>query len=151
MPEIDWVKVSEVVIKVVDFMGDLTTVLIGLASLIAYYRFRKRIAAAVLLLRLNHVNDRVNDLRKTLDLILVAETPKGKSVALRGLFGRLNGQILPLCDIIPELSGLQKKVDAIAHASGALNEPIKQQIVHEIIAKIDQARLAGMNQIVGSE
>jgi hypothetical protein len=122
MQEIDWQQVGVVIAAIVDFLGDFTTVLLGLASLVAYLRLRKQIVAAILLLRLNHVNDRVNDLGKTLDLILTAEITKGKSSALRALFGRLNGQMLPLCDVVPELSDLQKQVDAIAHASGALNE-----------------------------
>lgn len=149
--KIDWHEIFANVASSVDFLGDLTTTLIGLVSLIAFIRYRRKIAAAIRLLRINHVNDRINEIRKTLDLILAEKIPKGRAAELRGLFGRLNGQLVPLCALVPELHKIQEQVESIAHNSGLLNESIKQQISHEIIAQVESSKLLSFNKAVGSK
>ena len=149
MPEIDWIKTANYIASAVDFLGDLTTVLVGLLSAIAFFRYKKKIGAAIKLLRINHINERVSEIRKTLDLILAAEMPKGRAQNVRSLFGRLNGQLLPFCEVVPELKELQGRVDAIAHSAGQLNDPIRQQIAHEIAAKIESSKLLALNSVVG--
>lgn len=151
IPGPDWSAIGGWIAEAVDFSGDLTTTLLGIATLVAFVKYRGKVAAVVRLLRLNHVNDRVAEIRKTLDLILSADIPKGRAAELRGLFGRLNGQLVPFCALMPELESLQKQINTIAHESGQLNEPIKQQIVHQIVAQIESSRLMSMNEIVGSK
>lgn len=149
MPEVDWVKTVSYVVNTVDFLGDLTTVLVGLASVVAFFRYKKKIGSVIKLLRINHVNERVAEIRKTLDLILAAEMPKGRAQNVRSLFGRLNGQLLPFCEIVPELKQLQGRVESIAHGAGQLNDPIRQQIAHEIMANIESSKLLALNSVVG--
>lgn len=149
MPAIDWVKTASNIASLIDFLGDLTTVLVGLMTLIAFFRYKKKIGSAIKLLRINHINERVAEIRKTLDLILVAEMQKGRAQNVRALFGRLNGQLVPFCEVLPELKELQGRVDSIAHGAGQLNEPIRQQIAHEILAKIEGSKLLALNSVVG--
>ncbi len=51
MPEIDWLKTASNIADVVDFLGDLTTVLVGAITIFAFFRYKTKIGAAVKLLK----------------------------------------------------------------------------------------------------
>lgn len=147
-PNIDWGKVLRIVVGVTDFLGDFATVMLGAITVYGLIRYRKKLSATFRILRLEHMTERRKEIAKTLELLDVAIV-KGKSPDTRALFGRLDGQLLALCDVFPEFSDLQKQVSAIAHDGAVLTEAIKQRLIHQISAKFETFKFANMNEIAG--
>lgn len=135
----------------VGFLADLVTALIGGATIYAFLRYRGRISAGLRLLRLNHLNERRDEVRKTLDLIAETRFERTTAKDVRALFGRLNGQVTPLCGVIPELELIQGVIEEIALRNGKLTEPIKQHVVHTVHAQFESARFRSLGQAAGDK
>jgi len=136
-------------VAAIEFIANAATAAIGVATIYAFFRYRRRVSAALRLAKLHHLNDRRNEIRETLSLISLTAIEKGRSLQLRALFGRLNGQLLPLCAVLPELGELQLQAHAIAHENGKLNEAIKQQFVHQVEAQFESCRLQSLGEATG--
>lgn len=148
---IDWPKTIKSIVEVASFSSDSITVIVGLLTLFALLKYKSRFGALLRFLRTNHVNDRVTEVQVTLDLVLSTQIPKGGALMIRSLFGRLNGQILPLLPFVSGLDQLQIQVNSIAHEAGQLNEAIKQQIVHQIKAQLESSKFMNINELIGEQ
>lgn len=138
-------------IVVVGAIADVVTAVIGVATIYAFFRYKNRISAALRLLRLNHMNDRKEEIKKTLDLISDMPFEKKTAKDVRSLFGRLNGQLAPLCEVVPELRAVQVTIEEIALSNGKLTEPIKQHLVHTVHARFESARFKTLGQAAGEK
>lgn len=133
----------------VQVLADLVTVAIGAATIFAFFRYKDRISAAIRLLRLNHLNERREEVKKTLDLLADVPVSKASAKDVRALFGRLNGQITPLCAVVVELTEIQQTIESIALQNGKLTEPIKQTVIHTVHAQFESARYNSLGQAAG--
>lgn len=143
--------VWEVLSGTVSFFSDFLTCILGVATIYAFFRYKGRIAAAIRLLRLSHLNDRSSEVKETLDLILACGIAKGRATELRGLFARLNGQLLPLCDVFQELRDLQVQVEDVAHKNGRLNDAVRQQVVHQIRSQLESIKYTSLSDAAGQK
>lgn len=146
--QVDWSGLRHSAAATVAFFSDLITCVVGGASIYAFFRYRHRVSALLRLLRVHYLNDRISEIKKTLERLESTTITKGGSPESRALFGRLSGQLGPLCSLIPALKPIHDQVDDIALNKGPLTEPIRNKVTYRIEAEIANARLTDITEAV---
>ncbi|QIL21616.1 hypothetical protein [Thermomonas sp. HDW16] len=129
-------------------MADLLTIVIASITLYGIFKYKKKFPSIVRALIAHHLTERFSKVRETLSLIDQEKFTKS-STRLRTLFSKLNGQLLPLLVIAPELKDVQLAVEEIAERNGVLNEGIKAKLVHQVEGVLENSRINGLIDIAG--
>ena len=129
-------------------LADCLTIAIAGVTLFGVLRYRKKIPSLIRAVISQHLSERFNRVRETLQLIEDEKILKNSSRA-RNLFSRLNGQLLSICEIAPDLKSIQKVIEEIAERNGELNEGIKLRLVHQVEGLLENSKIKGLIDIAG--
>ena len=129
-------------------LADILTLLVASGTIYGLIKYRKKIPSLIRALLAQHLSERFSKVRDTLSLIDSERLTKN-STKVRTLFARLNGQLISLAVIAPELGQIQKEVEEIADRNGVLNESVKARLVHQIEGALENSKINGLIDIAG--